>query len=87
MEYVSAVRPLLPQSGAHTRWKGPILQGFHHRHLRPWELWEEVGPEAALDEWKSMDLPGKRSDSHEDRPWQSKYAKRNVIRKVFEKVG
>lgn len=68
-------------------WNGicPILQGFHHRHLRPWELWEDVGSETALDEWKTLDQPGGHSNSHEDRPWQPKYAKRNVIRKVFEK--
>ena len=80
-------KPLLLQFVTYTDRKGPILQGFNHRHLRPWELWEQVDLETELDEWKSMDLLGNQSNSHEDRPWQSAYVKRNVIRKVFEKVG
>lgn len=79
----SFVRPLKLTSIS----TGPILQGFHHRHLRPWELWEDVGSEVGLDELKPMDLTTKDENSHEDRPWESKYAKRNVLRKVFERVS
>lgn len=65
-----------------------VLHGLHHRHLRPWELFED--PE--IDIGKSDDfysLPGSPGGSmkrsYEEEPWVVKYEKRNVIRKVFDK--
>lgn len=54
---------------------------MHHRHLRPWELFED--PEAE-GEKTSLDSTW-TSKSYEDQPWVIKYEKRNVVRKVFDR--
>lgn len=59
-----------------------VLHGMHHRHVRPWELFEQDDEISA----------GKRSfdsfasaNSYEDEPWVVRYEKRNVVRKVFDR--
>ncbi len=59
-----------------------VLHGMHHRHLRPWELFED--PEAESGQKDSLDSTW-TSKSYEDQPWIIKYEKRNVIRKVFDR--
>lgn len=65
-------------------WKGMcvVLHGMHHRHLRPWELFEDTDSECDMK--KSFDSFGS-SNSYEDEPWIVKYDKRNIIRKVFDR--
>jgi hypothetical protein len=74
-------------------WKGMcvVLHGLHHRHVRPWELFE-VGPSDSDSEAGGDDKrrPGSfetfgSSNSYEDEPWVVKYKKRNLIRKVFDR--
>lgn len=60
-----------------------VLHGMHHRHLRPWELFED--PESEL-EMKKRSFESLDSDnSYEDAPWVVKYEKRNIIRKIFDR--
>ena len=59
---------------------------MHHRHLRPWELFEDED-EAHSDynlKKGSFDSLGS-SNSYEDEPWVAKYEKRNLIRKIFDR--
>ncbi|KAK6599713.1 hypothetical protein H4I95_08588 [Botrytis cinerea] len=55
-----------------------VLHGLHHRHLRPWELWESEDSAMYLD-----DTSG--SGKYEEYPWVKKYEKRFVIRKIFDR--
>lgn len=69
-------------------WKGMcvVLHGMHHRHLRPWELFD-VDDSASSDydlKKGSFDSLGS-SNSFEDEPWIAKYEKRNVVRKIFDR--
>ena len=66
-------------------WKGMcvVLHGMHHRHLRPWELFEDTESETELKK-KSFDSFDS-SNSYEDCPWVIKYEKRNIIRKIFDR--
>ncbi|KAK4946165.1 hypothetical protein LTR10_014677 [Elasticomyces elasticus] len=69
-------------------WKGMcvVLHGMHHRHLRPWELFnddDEASSDYALSKG-SFDSLGS-FNSYEDAPWVVKYEKRNVIRKIFDR--
>ncbi|RDW80131.1 hypothetical protein BP6252_04769 [Coleophoma cylindrospora] len=59
-----------------------VLHGMHHRHLRPWELFEDADDEYKLRE--SLDSSYSKN-SYEDEPWVVKYDKRNIIRKIFDK--
>lgn len=70
-------------------WKGMcvVLHGLHHRHLRPWELFED-SLEEAVDEKHYVSrysLASSSSNSYEDEPWIPRYEKRNPIRKVFDR--
>jgi hypothetical protein len=58
---------------------------MHHRHLRPWELFdsEEVSPDYEMKK-DSFDSLGSNT-SYESEPWIAKYEKRNVIRKIFDR--
>jgi hypothetical protein len=66
-------------------WKGMcvVLHGMHHRHLRPWELFED--PETEVEMKKTSFDPFDTANSYEDAPWVVKYEKRNIIRKVFDR--
>ncbi|KIW51418.1 hypothetical protein PV05_10139 [Exophiala xenobiotica] len=69
-------------------WKGMcvVLHGMHHRHLRPWELFnddDEASSDYTLNKG-SFDSLGS-SNSYEDSPWVAKYEKRNIIRKIFDR--
>ncbi|KAL6250149.1 hypothetical protein RBB50_002450 [Rhinocladiella similis] len=69
-------------------WKGMcvVLHGMHHRHLRPWELFNN-DDEASSDyasKKDSFDSIGS-ANSYEDAPWVAKYEKRNLIRKIFDR--
>lgn len=59
---------------------------MHHRHLRPWELFQDS--EAESSEYSlakgSFDSLGS-CNSYEDEPWVARYEKRNVIRKIFDR--
>jgi hypothetical protein len=65
-------------------WKGMcvVLHGMHHRHLRPWELFENPVSEVELN--SSFDSFGS-NNSYEDEPWIIKYEKRNIVRKIFDR--
>ncbi|KAI6777853.1 uncharacterized protein J7T54_002751 [Emericellopsis cladophorae] len=71
-------------------WKGMcvVLHGLHHRHIRPWELFEQDDASMAEEEEKlskeSFESFGS-SNSYEDEPWVVKYQKRNVVRKIFDR--
>jgi hypothetical protein len=66
-------------------WKGMcvVLHGMHHRHLRPWELFEDGKSEVEMKK-TSFDSFG-TENSYEDSPWVVKYEKRNIIRKIFDR--
>jgi hypothetical protein len=66
-------------------WKGMcvVLHGMHHRHLRPWELFEDPVSEVELKN-SSFDSFGS-TNSYEDEPWVIKYEKRNILRKIFDR--
>lgn len=69
-------------------WKGMcvVLHGMHHRHLRPWELFEEESDEHLDEKMMSQSSLGSDSvNSYEDEPWIASYTKRNVIRKIFDR--
>ncbi|KAI9641926.1 hypothetical protein NHQ30_009795 [Ciborinia camelliae] len=55
-----------------------VLHGLHHRHLRPWELWEHEESAVYLDDKYS-------SGKDEEYPWVKKYEKRFIIRKIFDR--
>ncbi|TGO28567.1 hypothetical protein BPAE_0026g00570 [Botrytis paeoniae] len=55
-----------------------VLHGLHHRHLRPWELWESEDSAMYLDDTSC-------SGKDEEYPWVKKYEKRFVIRKIFDR--
>jgi hypothetical protein len=62
---------------------------MHHRHLRPWELFEETeDSDSEMDEKSrhksSMDSFGS-SNSFETEPWVIRYEKRNIVRKIFDR--
>ena len=58
---------------------------MHHRHLRPWELFDEDDESSADYELKRASFDSGPSNSYEDEPWVAKYEKRNVIRKIFDR--
>jgi hypothetical protein len=72
-------------------WKGMcvVLHGMHHRHLRPWEMFEDEDyPRYSDEELKKVSFEtfsSNQTHSYEDEPWVAKYDKRNVIRKVFDR--
>ena len=69
-------------------WKGMcvVLHGMHHRHLRPWELFEDEEDEALDEKMRSYEsLVSESRNSFEDEPWIATYQKRNVVRKVFDR--
>lgn len=66
-------------------WKGMcvVLHGMHHRHLRPWELFQD--PETEVEMKKTSFDSFETENSYEDAPWVIKYEKRNIIRKIFDR--
>lgn len=74
-----------------------VLHGLHHRHVRPWELFEDQEDDGddknavVLDEDRSSSSDGRSfdsfgsSNSYEDEPWVVKYERRNYVRKVFDR--
>lgn len=71
-------------------WKGMcvVLHGMHHRHLRPWELFADSTDEISLANEKAAShdsLVSSSGNSFEDEPWVPKYAKRNFIRRIFDR--
>ncbi|TGZ82464.1 hypothetical protein EX30DRAFT_370557 [Ascodesmis nigricans] len=74
--------------GIATLWAGlkgmcVVLHGWHHRHLRPWELWVDED-EKSHGSKLSFDLDD-RPNSYEDEPWVKKYEKRFLVRKIFDR--
>jgi len=61
-----------------------VLHGMHHRHLRPWELFQDEDDDTVELKGDSMDT-FESNNSYEDEPWIAKYQKRNVIRKIFDR--
>ena len=69
-------------------WKGMcvVLHGMHHRHLRPWELFLDDGPETTGEMNMSQNsLLSSSRNSYEDEPWVPQYKKRNIIRKICDR--
>jgi len=66
-------------------WKGMcvVLHGMHHRHLRPWELFQD--PETEVEMKKTSFDSFETGNSYEDAPWVIKYEKRNIVRKIFDR--
>jgi len=66
-----------------------VLHGMHHRHLRPWEMFEDDDyPRYSEEELKKVSFEtfsSSKTASYEDEPWVAKYEKRNVVRKVFDR--
>lgn len=66
-----------------------VLHGLHHRHVRPWELFEQdeetIRSAAGLSSGKSSFESFDSCNSYEDEPWVVKYEKRNLVRKVFDR--
>ncbi|KAI1212541.1 uncharacterized protein F4807DRAFT_450223 [Annulohypoxylon truncatum] len=78
-----------------------VLHGLHHRHVRPWELFEDPcssssSSPTSFDE-SELEEQGKRgkgknsfdsfgsSNSYEDEPWVVRYERRGVVRRVFDR--
>lgn len=59
---------------------------MHHRHLRPWELFQDSDTASAeyASGKGSFDSMGS-GNSYEDEPWVAQYEKRNLIRKIFDR--
>ncbi|PQE07137.1 regulator of g signaling superfamily protein [Rutstroemia sp. NJR-2017a BVV2] len=86
-------------STLYAAWRGMcvVLHGLHHRHLRPWELWESEEEEICLEGVDHPSVPNSSSSPDEkqqdkadkkvkeDYPWVKKYEKRNIIRKIFDR--
>ena len=76
-------------------WKGMcvVLHGLHHRHVRPWELFEDSDSDSDSEMGGGGKGGGGRkrfeafgsSNSYEDEPWVVGYDKRNLLRKVFDR--
>lgn len=66
-----------------------VLHGMHHRHLRPWEMFEDGDvPRYSAEELKKVSFEtfsSSQTHSYEDEPWVAKYKNRNIVRKVFDR--
>jgi hypothetical protein len=64
-----------------------VLHGLHHRHLRPWELFEDAEDTNQLEHKMSLSSDEYLEIGPKDFlfPWQEKYKKRNLIRKIFDR--
>ncbi|KAI1392572.1 uncharacterized protein F4822DRAFT_425775 [Hypoxylon trugodes] len=73
-----------------------VLHGLHHRHVRPWELFDTPSSKPSTPDESELEEQGKEgkgnsfdsfgsSNSYEDEPWVARYEKRNIIRKVFDR--
>ncbi|KAG9242163.1 hypothetical protein BJ878DRAFT_516957 [Calycina marina] len=81
-------------------WKGMcvVLHGLHHRHVRPWEMFQTASnsvnspntsssPDTELCR-PSDDPLNPRSTSRNDATtqyWTERYARRNIVRKIFDR--
>ena len=64
-----------------------MLHSFHASQLKPWELFPVEGSDLDLEmEKHSSNDTGEDARSYETEPWLAKYEKRNIIRKIFDKV-
>jgi len=81
-------------------WKGMcvVLHGLHHRHVRPWEMFQTssnslntpatlTSPDTELGA-STEDPLNPRSTARNDATtqyWTERYAKRNIVRKIFDR--
>ena len=68
-------------------WKGMcvVLHGLHHRHLRPWELFQDADDESVETKVNASMDSFDTYNSYETEPWIAKYEHRNIIRKIFDR--
>ena len=81
-------------------WKGMcvVLHGLHHRHVRPWEMFQAssnsintpTAPSSPDTELGTLDEDplNPRSTARNDATiqyWTERYAKRNIVRKIFDR--
>lgn len=62
-----------------------VLHGLHHRHVRPWELFQLPPTPPSEEEEDPLSPTGTHSNDIGTRFWKEKYRKRNLIRKVFDR--
>lgn len=81
---VAAVFWVLGISTSIAAWKGMcvVLHGLHHRHVRPWELFQANGE---LGQNDPLEPKGTAPNDVTTEYWTERYAKRNFVRKIFDR--
>lgn len=59
-----------------------VLHGMHHRHVRPWELFQANGELGVND---VLEPRGTAANDITTQYWVEHYAKRNLVRKIFDR--
>jgi hypothetical protein len=81
---IAAIFWVLGISTSIAAWKGMcvVLHGLHHRHVRPWELFQANGE---LGQNDALEPRGTARNDVTTEYWVEKYAKRNIVRKIFDR--
>jgi hypothetical protein len=81
---VAAVFWILGISTRIAAWKGMcvVLHGLHHRHVRPWEMFQANGELCRND---PLEPKGTAPNDVTTEYWVERYAKRIIIRKIFDR--
>lgn len=81
---VAAVFWVLGISTSIAAWKGMcvVLHGLHHRHVRPWEMFQANGE---LGQNDPLEPKGTARNDVTTEYWVERYAKRNIVRKIFDR--
>ena len=59
-----------------------VLHGLHHRHVRPWELFQADSEISMADPLKTSNF--ERNDVTTEY-WVARYSERNLARKIFDR--